>query len=609
MKQFFKYLALNLLFWMVVFAFQRVVFIIYNLDGIAGLAPGQILQSWWIALRMDLATTAFLMTLPLLLVMAGFFTRTKVLPLMANISTILLLLLVVVTATVDTGLYSNWGSKLNERAVFYAVAPGESMKALNAVPVWLFVLIGLGQILVFGAIWLRWLRARVIPRVRILPAMLIITGILILIPLAYRGGLQKYPLGKGSVYYTSNRCLNYAALNSSWNLVYVLTHLNNKNNPYLYYSEEQADLIFNEIHTSSCDSSLQLVKVSRPDIVLILMESISAVNMRQLGGSEDIMPGLDSLSRDGILFSSFYASGFRTEQGLVALLSGFPAQPSSTIMREFDKFERLPGLGPHLTQAGYHCNFYFSGDLEFANTGAYLRAQDFVKILDKDARKWENKTQWGAYDEELFRCHLEETGADPRPSFSIIMTSTNHEPFDADVPQHFSVKGEADAYKNTSRYTDACIADYIRQARKKDWWDHTLIIITSDHAHYWPLNSASNSAERHHIPFLLMGGAIKDEYRGRVFEQVVSQTDFPSFILAQTGMSDTAFRYSNDPLSPCVPHFAFYTFDNGFGWITDSGRLVFDHDLGQVVLTEGKTCDLRYGKAYLQVMYDEFLGR
>lgn len=608
MKQFFKYLALNLMFWMVLFAIQRAIFLISNSGGLSDESTGLIMQSWWFALRMDLGTSAFLMALPLLLVMAGFFSRTRVLPVLANSFTILLLILVVIIATIDTGLYSNWGSKLNERAVFYAVSPGESMKALNAVPVWLFVLTGLAQIIVFGGIFLRWLRARVVPKPRLLPALLSILGVLILLPLAFRGGFQKYPLGKSSVYYSANRCLNYAALNSSWNLVYVLTHLDQKENPYRYYPDEEAELIFSEIHHSSCDSGLSVLKVSRPDIVLILMESISAANMRQLGGQEDIMPGLDSLCREGILFTSFYASGFRTEQGLVALLSGFPAQPSSTIMREFDKFERLPGLGPHLKQAGYHCNFYFSGDLEFANTGAYLRSQDFTKILDKDAREWIKTTQWGAYDEEIFSCHLREAAEDPHPSFSIIMTATNHEPFDADVTQHFVVKGEADAYKNTSRYTDACIAAYIRRAREQDWWDHTLIIVTSDHAHFWPLNSASNSAQRHHIPFLLLGGAIKEEFRGHVFDEVASQCDFPAFLLNQTGLSDTAFSYSKNPLSPCVPHFAFYTFDNGFGWINDSGTVVFDHDLGKTVLTGGKPCDLRYGKAYLQVMYDEFLG-
>jgi phosphoglycerol transferase MdoB-like AlkP superfamily enzyme len=366
---------------------------------------------------------------------------------------------------------------------------------------------------------------------------------------------------------------------------------------------------------NSCDSLPQLVNCQRPNIVLILMESISAENMRKLGGKEDIMPGLDSLAGEGMLFTRYYASGFRTEQGLVALISGFPAQPEATIMREFGKFERLANLGRDMKQAGYQCNYYFSGDLAFANTGAYLRSSGFTKLLDRDGRQWQRTTEWGSLDEELFSCHLQEAARDSMPFFSVIMTSTNHEPFDAPVSNHFKGGGEAQSYKNTSHYTDSCVYAYIQAAKRSDWWGNTLFIVTSDHAHYLPMNRAKNEPERHHVPFLLLGGALKPEFKGTSCATTSSQTDLPALLLSQLQLSAQAFNYSSNVLDPCKRHFAFYTFDNGFGMINDSSWLVYDHDLSKVVLEspgislKAREDLLNFGKAYLQCMYKDYLER
>jgi phosphoglycerol transferase MdoB-like AlkP superfamily enzyme len=282
-------------------------------------------------------------------------------------------------------------------------------------------------------------------------------------------------------------------------------------------------------------------------------------------------------------------------------------------MREFGKFEKLPNLGLQLADVGYHCNFYFSGDLEFANTGAYLRASGFEKILDRDARPWVKTTPWGAMDEEILTCHLREAGKDASPFFSMIMTTTNHEPFDWQVTQRYPGNTEDKRYMNTSAYTDSCVLAYVQQAQQQAWWDNTIIIITSDHAHYWPGNFAKNEPERHHIPFLILGGALKNEYRGATREVVMSQTDFPAFLLSQLGLPVSSFKYSADPVCDSVPHRAFYTFDNGFGMLNDSAWIVFDHDLNSVVLRSASCSEthgnrlLQEGKACLQVMYGDYL--
>jgi hypothetical protein len=62
-------------------------------------------------------------------------------------------------------------------------------------------------------------------------------------------------------------------------------------------------------------------------------------------------------------------------------------------------------------------------------------------------------------------------------------------------------------------------------------------------------------------------------------------------------------------LSESSHSFAFYTFNDGFGFITDSSRYIYDHKAGDAVVSEGADPESagRFGKAFLQVMYDDFL--
>ena len=86
---------------------------------------------------------------------------------------------------------------------------------------------------------------------------------------------------------------------------------------------------------------------------MIIMESFSSHLMTELGGEPDIAPNLDSISREGVLFTNFYANSFRTDRGLVAVLSGYPAQPTTSIMKYPRKTQSLPAIASALAENGY----------------------------------------------------------------------------------------------------------------------------------------------------------------------------------------------------------------------------------------------------------------
>ena len=106
----------------------------------------------------------------------------------------------------------------------------------------------------------------------------------------------------------------------------------------------------------------RLLKTRRPDILLIILESFSGNYVAPLGGAEgDAMPRLAALFADSVAFTNIYASGTRTDSGVVAVLGGYPAQPKSRIMARPDKSLAIPGIGKALKAAGYNHYYCYFG--------------------------------------------------------------------------------------------------------------------------------------------------------------------------------------------------------------------------------------------------------
>jgi phosphoglycerol transferase MdoB-like AlkP superfamily enzyme len=603
-----------LLFWMLLFAMQHTVFLIYNHHEIKNAGFGQIMLSYFYALRMDLSASAYLMSLPSLMFIVAIFIKKNVgLIRVVHVINIIFIVISLLIAIADTGIYSIWGSKLNSKAIAYALYPKEAIVAVAAVPYWLLIgiVIAEGALAIF--IYKKMFKPELKENINILYKIIYIPVLFFLLFMFIRGGFQQYPISKRNVFFSKVSVLNYAALNGPWNFIDIVIHPDIKENPYKYYSNEEAKAIVQQMDTVVADSTEMILTVARPNIVLIILESVSAECLVTLGGTEKIMPGLDSLAKKGLLFSNFYANGFRTEQGIISLLSAFPAQPQTSIMRKFGKFDKLPNLASMLGDSGYSENYYYSGDLHFANMDTYAKTSGFTHILDKDNYNWKRFTDWGAYDKELFECHLKESDKDPLPFFSLIMTATNHEPFDADVEKVFNNNSSADGYKNSAYYTDKCLMEYLRKVKSKSWYKNTLFVIVSDHAHSFPLGRGANEPERHRIPLLLYGNVIKPEYIGKINARIGSQIDLPAMILSQLNFPYKQFERSKNLFNKYSPEFGYYTFDNGFGIITPKQLVVYDHDLGQVVYTKNKLPGnedekiLKQGKAYLQLMFDEYI--
>jgi len=619
MRNILQYFFKLFLFLLLVFFIHRILFLLFQLNELKEIPAKEILFYLGHSFVMDVSASCYILLFPFALLVVPLFRRgsgwniTKILP-------GYIYLVIVLSSFInvcDIALYEAWGTRINQRAISFLLYP-EGTAALAWSGHYIFIIIAFFlQCALCIGLYKRYFKDSITVNSTLWKkiSFIVLTPGLLLIGI--RGGLQKYPLDTASVYFSRHSFINQAALNSSWNFVNSLRNTAElENNPYHFFSEDAAKHFFNEAHATDSLAPLQILKTTRPNILLIMLESFSAEVIEPLGGEKGITPGITELVKEGLLFTNFYSPGFRTEQGLAALVSGFPSQPSTTVIRQFGKFDHLPSLANALDAVGYESSYYYGGDLHFAQTGSYLKAMGFDKIKGDEDYSYQKKTGWGGYDEELFAFFNSDMKQTKQPFFSIIMTSTNHEPFNADVKKiKESISGNwCGDYINTVHYTDKCLTEFIELIKKQSWYSNTLIAVVADHGHSCPNKAEYNSAKRHHIPFFLFGDVLKEELRGKTIESISSQIDFPATILTMLNLNHDQFKWSKNVLNTGVPHFAFYSFDDGFGWINDRQQLVYDGRQKKLIFQKNDSLPddenekyFNHGKAYLQLLMDEYL--
>ncbi len=615
MKNWWRWFLLMALWWMGLFLTERILFLFFAHNKLHGIGWQAFVGCQIHGLPMDLSTTGYILLLSALLCVPLLFREVAWIRRTIFLSTAVVLVVTAIITSVDIGLFEAWGSRIDRKAISYLAFPKEAIASISVK--WLLTLIAIAllQIALFG-----WLLMRIDHRrsftsgplaARIASAVLLPA----LCGIAARGGLQDLPIEKSWSYFSRHTVLNLAALNGLWNTLELAAQpADLERNLYVAMPTAEADRIFHVQHPPGAGSSRSILKIARPNILLIMLESWTADVIEPLGGDSGVTPQFTRLCKDGLLFDHFYSTGFRTEQGLCALISAFPSQPTTTIIRNYGKFDRLPSLVGVLGSAGYRSTYFYAGDVAFANTRAYLEAMGFDKVHDENSFPIRQRTRWGAFDEELFGFHLRESSTQQQPFFNIIMTATSHEPFDAPVHEGFDGRSDPQLYRNTVHYTDRCLGAFLDEAKKEEWYANTLILIVADHGHYLPHYRDQSSAARHRIPFLIAGGALRDELRGTTDSTFACHVDVPATLLSQLGLDHRAFDWSHDLFDPSVPHSAFWTFNDGFG-IADSSQCVVFDEAGQRILEPGDSARmadqgrlLTIGKAHLQVLIDRYIG-
>lgn len=616
------------LLFVVIFIIQKPLFMAYYHAQYAEVSWTEWLKVVWHGMPLDLSLAGYLTLIPGLLLMISAWALPKILKRIWAGYFIFVSCLISLIFVVDLGLYSFWGFRLDATPLFYFLSSPKDAFASVSIG---FVLSGILAFVLMVAL-LYWLFQKILfstgessqfklpyHSLSVSGALLLLTGVLF-IPI--RGGFTVSTMNTGKVYYSTNVLLNHAATNPAFNLMESLSKQKDFASQYRFMEPAEADKLMTSlidptvVAAMECrpdtlpQPSMKLFRESHPDICLVILEGFSSKLMTALGGAPDIAVQLDSLSHEGILFTNFHANSFRTDRGLVAILSGYPAQPTTSIMKYPLKTSKLPAISRRLRQAGYGTHYYYGGDADFTNMRSYLMASGMEDIVcDKDFPIGERLSKWGVHDHLVFRRLLDDlkndsmnVGAHRKPMYRVIQTSSSHEPFE--VPY----RRLEDDRMNAFAYTDSCVGDFVRQFKELPQWKNTVLIFVPDHLGATVEPLSLYALDRFQIPMLMIGGAVNQPRKIDVYG---SQQDLAATLLAQLGLPHYEFVFSKDMLDSTAPHFAFFTVPDAFGMATSDNQLIFDNQASQVVLDEGteKGRHLSAGKAYLQKLYDDLAAR
>lgn len=583
----------------------------------------------WHGLPLDLSMAGYLSVIPGLLSIAVVWLKRDLVKPIMNIYFIIASLFITCSFVLNASLYPYWKYPLDSTPLFYFfTSPAD---AIASVSIWQVILSIVILIVLTIGVWftlrMRGEKRRCYSRYsygyggfgrgkrnrfddfdrhrgRTSIILLLLTGLLFL---PIRGGITVSTMNTGQAYYSQNAYLNHSAVNPLFSLLESITHQEDFASQYRFMKDKEADKIFATMTSTSDENTYPLLneatfKKGTPDILIVIMESFASDIMPSMGSYKDVAVCLDSIAQQSILFTRFYANSFRTDRGMVSILSGYPAQPTTSIMRYPRKTSQLPSIARNLVKyKNYKTTYYYGGDADYCNMRSYLVSQGYQHIISDANFPIEDKiSKWGVPDHILAARMMKDIKAqqnEKRPMLRILQTSSSHEPFE--VPYH-RLK---DKRLNAFAYTDSVMGAIVREYRKLPRWKNTLIVFVPDHVGSYKENLNDHDRSRYQIPLILAGGAISRPMKVGI---IGSQQDIAATLLGQLGVEHREFTFSKNMMSDATPKFAFFAVNDAFGVVSEENSLIYDKRAKRIVYDKGeKGFNLKRGQAYLQKLYDD----
>ena len=604
---------LNMVMFTAISVILKPVFMFYNHSAFKDCNFTDYLAVIWHGLPMDVSVAGYFTIIPALLALISIWLQPALIRILHRTYLAIASFLISIVYCTDAVLYGFWQFRIDSTPFFYFLSSPKD--ALASVSIW-WVLLGIVVVVVLTAVLFFILcktigtfpESKGIAKDRLIASgVMVVVLALLFVPI--RGSLGTSTMHLGRVYYSENQKLNHAAINPCFSLLSSLMNDEDTKDQYRFMAADEANKLFSQITDKTkqggTDAVFKLLNTNRPNIVMVVLESFSAHIMKSMGGTANVAVNMDKWANEGVLFTNFYANSFRTDRGLAAILAGYPAQPTMSIMKYPNKTGNMPMFPQKLKKAGYQLKYYYGGDADFTNMRSFVTTAGFEDLVsDADFPIKLRLSKWGVPDQYVFDRALADikSQAPNATHLSVIQTSSSHEPYD--VP----FKKLNNKILNAFAYTDNCLGKFVAALKKLPSWKNTLVVLVPDHQGCYPEDMDNYSPQRYHIPLLLLGGALKA--KGPI-ATLGSQADIAATLLSQLGFSYSEFTFSKDMLNPNVPHFAFSTVPNAFMMKTTDNTVFYNCETNKTILDNGKTPgkNLPYGKAYLQKLYDDISNR
>jgi len=400
-----------------------------------------------------------------------------------------------------------------------------------------------------------------------------------------RGGWQRVPLRPADSFVSRFRSVNLLAVNAPY--MAFRTYSYGKNRIRLMDTDKAQSIalgvlgknienlplpeypLFTRVVSDTPDSI-------RPyNVILILVESLTAKFTVAGGDTLGVMPEFSRLADEGLLFDRFFATGFRSTSGLFSSLTGIPDQPGAPVMRRPELQDRFSSVSVLLGEQGYKNVFVTGGHLDFDNLDDMLLYEHFDLMMGVDEIEGSGQPRhtWGYDDEQIYRwLHEEILRCGNQPVFGYVMTISSHSPYDVPdegEPRFSSNDTPEYKYLNALHYADRALGRFISWAARDGYLDNTIFVITGDHTHHKRLNLFENQ----HVPLLIYAPGIVEPGRRST---IGSHTDIPATIAGLLGLPHHATMGRDLMAVPEDSGFAYWISGMKIGWTEGEHIAIMD---------------------------------
>lgn len=297
------------------------------------------------------------------------------------------------------------------------------------------------------------------------------------------------------------------------------------------------------------------LKETAPNVVFIIVESLSKSFVGDDAKLGSYTPFLDSLAKRSLYFPNFLSTCERTFNVLPSTLGSLPYAKNGFMDYGFNN--KLPlhyTLVDYFGRQNYYSRFYVGCYPGFNNMFGFLRSSNIDYIVNNWQSKFlqmetdEKGYGWGYPDKALFEKSFDDLDVLKinKPRFDILLTVTSHAPFIPPDKLYYEnkfdeifkqykysnkIKQEVSSYKkqlSTILYTDEAIRYYFKKAAEMHEDENTIYIIFGDHA-MPEIDLNKSPLEKFHVPLFIYSKLLKGP---KQINSVSTHLDLPLTIIS-----------------------------------------------------------------------------
>ena len=540
-------------FFVIVAFIIRTTLLLFSIDEV-NLSPTLLLKVYGVGLFYDLvASSYFFIPLIIFLIFTprGFFAL-KVGKVLTSLFLFIQIYIIIFSGVSEWFFWDEFGKRFNFIAVDYLVYTHEVIKNIvESYPI--FWLLGAIFVLSAGVLYFAIKRLKIFELLSAeestIKSRLLKLGIFLVLPSSFFFLLDKQPLSKVS----NNQFNNELAKNGIYSIFSAFRHNELDFNEFyktLPLDEVKKRLLkLTGLNPKTFKKEIKAKgKEKKYNVILIMVESLSAKYMGIYGNPKNLTPNLDRLSKESLFFKNLYATGTRTVRGMEAVTLSLPPTPGRSIVKR-PNCHSLFSVGYLFKKRGYENKFIYAGFGYFDNMNDFFGSNGF-EIVDRNSFSSDEITfanVWGVCDEDLLNKVLKEADKsykNGKKFFSFVMTTSNHRPYTypdgkIDIPSHTGRDGAV-------KYTDFAIGEFIKKAKTKPWFKDTIFVVVADH-NGGSAGKTSLPVHRYLIPLIIYAPKI---IKPKTITKLSSQIDTIPTLLALMNWSYESQFFGENILNP-----------------------------------------------------------